>query len=94
MLKDKYEKQIIKKFTPRSNHLGRAVYLPIIFICFTIFILNRLTPTLFFVNCVFLVAYIYFFFEDFVDTVGVDIAELPMFASYSFDGTAINHFNM
>jgi hypothetical protein len=87
MLKDKYEKQIVRKFSSKANHLGRAVFLPIIFICFTIFLLNKLTPLMFFIHIVFIVSYASFFYEDFVETVGNDIAELPMFASYKLDSS-------
>ena len=82
MLKDKYEKQIFKKFSYTDNNVGKTLYLPIVFMCFTIFILNKLNGLIFFLHVVFLVAHFYFMWDEIKGSIGKDISELPMFASY------------
>lgn len=82
LLKDKYEKQIFKKYNYIDNNVGRTLYLPIVFMCFTFFIMNKLSGIIFFLHILFMVSHFYFMFDDIKNSIGKDLAELPMFANY------------
>lgn len=44
--------------------MGRITYLPIVFLCFTLFMLIRLTAFQFFLNSLFFASYTVFYWED------------------------------
>lgn len=67
--------------------LGRVTYLPIIYICFTIFVLIRLTALQFFLNTIYFASYSVFYWDDIKDGLGLD-------KSYSFLEEAANGFNL
>jgi len=67
--------------------LGRAVYLPIIFLCFTLFMLIKLSAFNFFLNILFLVSYGFFYWEDIKKGLGLD-------KNYSLIDEAKNGFNL
>ena len=46
--------------------------MPLIYICFTIFMFLTLSPFMFFLHTLFLVSYAYFYYEDFKQAFGVD----------------------
>lgn len=60
--------------------------MPLIFLCFTLFMLNKVTPFTLFVNFTYLVSYGYFFYEDVKDIFGIDFSELPIFSNISSTG--------
>lgn len=67
--------------------LGRVVYLPVIFICFTLFMIIRLSAFVFFLHLLFLISYGVFYWEDVKIALGLD-------KDYSFMNEAANGFNI
>ena len=90
-LKDKYEKQIVKKYSQNKNFLGRTLFMPVIFFCFTILMMTRLTVFIYFMNLLFVIAFGYFFYEDLKIFLGFEPfpADLPIFASDLINGTSL-----
>ena len=52
--------------------IGRVAYLPIMYICFTVFILMRLSPFTVFLHSLFTASYLLFFYDDVKMILGVD----------------------
>ena len=71
MIRDKFEKQIIKKYLQRNNFLGKALFLPLIYLCFSIFMLNKLSFATFLLHTMFIVAYGFWFSDDIMVILGL-----------------------
>ena len=72
LIRDKYEKQVLKKNQENNNFLGRAVFGPIVFLCFTVFMMNKLSAFYLFLHLLFLVSFCYFYYEDLKITLGLE----------------------
>jgi predicted membrane protein len=60
-----------------------VMFAPIIFVCFTLFMLIKMTPFVLFTNSILMVSYGYFFYEDLRDALGFEpfSRDLPLFSS-------------
>lgn len=65
--------------------------MPVIFFCFTILMMTRLTVFIYFMNLLFVVAFGYFFYEDLKSFLGFEPfpADLPIFASEFMNGNSL-----
>jgi hypothetical protein len=81
VLREKFEKQILKKNSLTLNHLSRMVYSPFIFTFFALFLAHRTGSLQFLLNTLLFVSLGYFFYEDFRDLLGFTnlFGELPLF---------------
>lgn len=70
-VKERFEHMIFKN-SHESLSLGRALFTPLVFLCFTLFMLNKIPVFLFFLHLLFLISYAYFYLEDFKHSLGLD----------------------
>jgi hypothetical protein len=55
-----------------NNFLGRALCIPLVWLCFTLFIFYKLTVFDFFLHLIFIISYSYFYYEDLKQAFGVE----------------------
>lgn len=67
--------------------LGRITYLPLIYLCFTIFVIIRLTALQVTLHTLLFAAYVVFYWDDIKSAIGLS-------KSYSFLEDAQNGFNL
>ena len=68
-----------------DNVIGRVAYIPIMYICFTLLILMRLSPLTIVLHTVFTGSYLIFFYEDVKAILGLDLSGLRLSLSVGQD---------
>lgn len=65
--------------------IGRVAYIPLMYVCFTVFILMRLSPLTIVLHTLFTGSYLIFFYEDVKAILGLEGGLLRMNLSLSSD---------
>ena len=94
-MRDKYERHSTKlksgnNLTDIDYSIGRVAYLPIIFLCFTLFMIINLSPFVVFLHIIYLSSYGFFYYEDIKSTVGLDRNYSLLNDGFNFRGAAWN----
>jgi hypothetical protein len=80
VIKDRQEKKGSKNsklegyvtYAVDEHVIGRIAYLPIMYLCFTVFILMKLSPFTIFLHTLFTASYLLFFYDDVKQILGID----------------------
>jgi hypothetical protein len=65
LVKDRHEKKGQSSETQDVNNLGRGVFLLIVYVCFSVLSIYKLSALQMFLHLLFISSYAYFFLEDF-----------------------------
>lgn len=72
LVKEKYQKKGQNSEVQETNNLGRGSYLFLVYLCFSVFMIYKLSALQMFLHMLFMSSYAYFFYEDFKSFIGVD----------------------